>query len=98
MNTVTEEFVKDVTVYGKPVTQAQYDAILSKINVRRTSLNKGQMAPKGSIFYQISFTTTGKEPKKYNSTRSVTLENEATVGTETIMQVLKDEVIKHFFN
>ncbi len=96
MSTVKEEFVKDVKVYGLPVTPSQYEAVLNTINVRRTCVNAGIMAPKGYTFYSIIFKT--RKGQKFSGARKISLENEAKVCKEVIIQVLREEVVKEYFN
>jgi hypothetical protein len=71
------------------------ERLMARIDVKRTILNKGQMAPKGFIFYSINFKDIMGQ--KFSGIRKISLANEATVGIEQIIYSLKEAVVDEHF-
>lgn len=73
----------------------QLKAIYDRINVRRTIINNKRYAPKGYIFYEISFKT--DNGSKYTGSRLIDLARENAIGGETIVINIKRQIIeKHW--
>jgi hypothetical protein len=75
--------------------EARKEAIYNRINIIRSMVNKGSVAPKGYIYYVVKYKTF--KDVKYEGVRMIDKEKENALGMPAIVLNIKKQIaIKHF--